>query len=197
MSMVDMLTNRLKKHGWLSITSLYFDNAYAINIFNTFGFVAYSAADECFFSVNCLDTTDTEIIENRLVTLNPGKIGQQQVVTCVGLEHFQHFDMATFGHYRFLAAPVNGCIPYPDIPSPDDIMAYGVNPDTGLVDGVDEVTTMAMTKRSTLSLYDKFYDYKNDDFYSGINIAEWQYWYTNHDAFLKMLTDGYGVTNPI
>ena len=93
MALIDFLKSQITEKGWLAISSLYFDNGYVLNVFNTRGYVAYSDAMECFFSYNALDSTDSESVENKFSILRYEHFGMTQVITAVGYDHLQHIDL--------------------------------------------------------------------------------------------------------
>ena len=196
MSMITLLKKQITEAGWLSLTNIFFDNAYTINVFATRGYVAFSEADECFFSYNAMDTTDTQIIENQYVTIGPGHAGMQQVITVVGLEHVQHFNIAQYSHYCWYTDEQDKT-PYPKIPTVDTITSMTPNEETGLYDGCDVVVQKDGKERSTIDLYEHMVDYRKCDLYSGANVDAWKMFYNNHDKFIAMLSAAYGVTDAI
>lgn len=196
MAMTDFFLSHLNTNGWLSIATLYFDNSRVINVFDARGYVAYSPANESFFTFGVLDTSDTEIIENTLVTIDPGFIGQQQVLTCLGLEHMQNFDIALYSHRRWYRDE-DTALPYPVYPKEAELTGMSPDPDTGLYADSDTVTTMSMGQRSTIDLYGHMLDYNEGDPYSGANIDFWKLWYGQHNKFIQFLNSGFGVTDAI
>ena len=100
--MLDIIERQITEKGWLSLSTLYFDNAYSIDVYNTRGAVAYSKADQCFFALNALDSTDTAIVEHKVAVYDNHHIGNQVNLTVSGEEHLQHYDIALYAHYRLL-----------------------------------------------------------------------------------------------
>lgn len=196
MPMLDMLIENVEKHGWMSISSLFFDNAYNVFIPTTCGYIAYSKEHECFVSLNSMDSTDTDIVENTYVTMDPGFIGQQQVLTIIGQEHLQHFNMAMYAQYRFWPY-TDKELPYPTYPTEGELSALVKDEETGLYNGCDVITTMANEKRSTLDLYKDTLDYRKGDPYSGANIDAWKNFYVNHNHFKTFLSKFMGITDAI
>lgn len=196
MAMIDLLTNRINTDGWLSIATLCFDNSYVINVFNSRGYIGYSPSAECFFSFNCLDSTDTEVIEHKVVTLDPGHIEQQQVLTVVGAEHLQHFSLAMYAQYRFFWDEQD-TVPYPTIPKEAEIMAMIPDADTGLYPDTDTITHYGGVEHSTIDLYKDFFDYGKGDPYSGAVIDFWKMFYTNHTKFKTFMANAYSVSDII
>lgn len=193
MSMLSILEQQVKEKGWLALSTLYFDNSYSINVFNTNGYIAYSKEQACFFSYSCLDSTDTSIVENKLIAFEHQFVGQQQNITVVDETMLQHFDIAQYSHYRTYQDDQTE-VPAPNIPTKAQIEGFTKNPDTGLYDGLDIVTRLDETKVSTYPIYSK--DIKNIP-YSGAIIDYWKKFYVNQDKFCAFLKTHYGVNDPI
>lgn len=194
MPMVDLLLDRIKEKGWLSISSLYFDNGMSFNIYNTRGYIAYSPSHECFFAFSCLDSTDTANVENQYIAMTREIIGMQQTVTCVGQEHMQHFDYAMYSHYCFYEDDQEKT-PWPEIPTRAEIEAMEKNPETGMYDGADVVHRMSGEEDSAIALYKKGEIPHNR--YSGAVIDYWKRFYKNQDKFVKMLAECFNITDAI
>lgn len=192
MALLDYLVERVNTKGWLSLATIYFDNGFNIDVFASSGYIAYSASKGCFFTVEALDSTDSSIIENRFVKMDGKYTGMQQNITVVGEEHLQHFDMALYAHSRFFSNAEDK-LPVPDIPDKDTVMGYQVNPDTGLIDGLDEYCTMGNNIYSLHPIYSK----EDTRFYSGAHILNWQKFYTRQQMFLDLLSSTFNVTDAI
>lgn len=197
MAVLDFLVKQLTEKGWLAISSVYFDNAYSINVFNTRGYVAYSKSAQTFFTAGCIDSTDSESVDNKFVVHDTRHFGLQQVITCVGEEHMQHFDIANYSQYRF-TWDKQTVLPYPKVPTKAEILALTPNPETGLYPGLPTVELMDGTEISVISLYEKFFDYfGNGDPFSGARVDNWIQFYKNQDKFREMLSSCYGITDAI
>lgn len=197
MALLDFLKERVQTDGWLSLSSLYFDNGLTINIFNTRGYIAMSDAKECVFTFNCLDSSDTEIVENKLVIMRRDHAGLQQALTVVGYDHMQHFDIAMYANYDYFSDEQEAT-PYPTIPKEAELTAMEPDPETGLYDSAttDTVTRMSGLDISTIPLYNQFFDpYVKDWQYTGARIDYWKKFYNNHTKFVQMLSDAYGVSD--
>lgn len=188
MAMLDVLTGRIKEKGWLAISNLYFDNSYIINIFATRGYVAYSPSNEVFLAYSCLDSTDSSVVEGKFITMDKNHCGMQQNITVAGQEHLQHFDFATYSHYNWYNDDQEST-PWPNIPAEAEIRAFTKNPETGLYDGTDTATMINYRERSCVAMYGKEHPY------SGANVEAWQAFYKNHDKFVKMLNECYGISD--
>ena len=191
MSMLDRLITIVNDQGWLAISSLYFDNNMVIEICNSYGAIAYSQADDCFYTYNAVDQGYTEIIEGKLIVFDNSHIGQQQVLTCVGTEHMQHFDIAQFTHYGSYPDKTDK-FPFPTVPAPTDLDQYTLNTETGLYEGPK--ATIAHMKDNTDISVIPFFD-KNTQWYeSAARIEYWKKFQENHQKFLDFLDDGYGIS---
>ena len=211
MSMKDLCVARLTDPGWLALSSIYFDNSYVITVYSTRGYVAYSPSEECFFSSNSMDSTDTANIEARFNIidgeLSRRHIGMQQTVTCISIEHMQHFDYANYSHYCFYwdeqiptEAELDAFTLDPDVPTePDPEDPFRVKPiphSLYLGNGLDTTVMLDGRELSTIPLY-KDFETKYHLAYSGAIVGEWKMWYNNHKKFKQMLSEAYGVSDAI
>ena len=186
----DFFLERLKAKGWLSISSLYFDNGYVIDIFITRGYVAYSPDRDLFFTTNCLDTTNTQIIEDTYIAFDRRKISQQYALTVSTGDCFQHFDLALYNHYSSYTDDQTEA-PWPEIPTKDQIMSYKLNEETGLYNGPAVAGYINGEQKSVVPMFKEGFDQ------SGARIAEWQRFYKVQERFCKMVGDMTGVTDCI
>lgn len=192
MTVTEYLIERVNEKGWMSLSSLYFDNALVVNIFNSRGYIAYSPSKDMFYFTGAEDTSNTDCIERKYVALDNKYVGQSQMITVVGGEHLQHFDIHLFSHYRFINDDQE-VYPTPVVPTPDEIKALVVDPETGLVDGEDVITQMNGEQISCRSLYP---DNKITD-YSGLKIVNYQKFIKNHEKFIAALNTMLGVSDAI
>lgn len=210
-AILNFCLERLQDSDWLGLSNLYFDNSYTINIFLTRGYVAYSPSKGCFFSMNCLDTADTAVIENSYAVLDYQYIGQQQNVTAVGDDHLQHIDVAQYSRYQFYNDEQT-VMPWARIPTRDVIMGLEKDPVTGLYLNTDTVGLIAATPDqdpatteriiSAISMYPEVEgsQQKSDPntwMYSGAIVQKWREFYKNQDKFKVMLNDAFGVSDAI
>lgn len=192
MTVSEFALERINEKGWLSLASLYFDNALVINIFNTRGYVAYSPSKDMYFFLGVEDSTNTDCIERKFVALNNKFVGQAQMISVIGGEHMQHFDINLFSHRRFINDEQE-VFPTPEVPTPDDVMGIELDPETGLVEGKDEVTLMNDEKIACINLYP---DNKYEE-YSGLKIKSYQTFMKNHEKFIAALNTMLGVSDAI
>lgn len=194
MPMIDLLLNRIKEKGWLAISSLYFDNSFVCNVFNSRGYVAYSPSHESFFTLSCLDSTDTANVENKYVVMTREIIGMQQTITCISQDMLQHFDYAMYSQYSFYADEQEK-FPWPEIPTREKIESMIKNEETGLYDDADLVHRMSGREDSAIGLYKK--EEVPTGKYSGAVIDNWKTFYKNQDKFVQMLSECFGITDAI
>lgn len=219
MSMVDLCIKRIQENGWLSLSSLYFDNSYVITIYASRGYVAYDPTDKCFIASNCMDSSDTANIENRFNVIygyKTGHVGMQQTVTFVDDAMLQHFDTAMYCHYCYFRDDQTD-MPYPKIPTEDELRAFvkpekpklvnpkkrddplGVLPTYDKIyegEDLDRVVMLNNVEVSTVNLYKEFEEKYNLP-YSGAVVGEWLMWYDNHKKFVDMLSKAYGISGAI
>lgn len=196
MSMLDRLLTIVNDKGWLAISSIYFDNNLVIQIPNSWGAIAYSPSDDCFYTYNAIDQGYTEIIEAKLIVFDNHHIGQQQALTVAESQHMQHFDVAQYTHYRSYDNNKN-IYPYPDLPSPSDLDAYTKDEETGLYTGGSKELDVATMKNGEKKSVWPFFDKDLDVPYSAADVEFWKSFQEGHKMFLDMLKEGYGITDAI
>lgn len=134
------ISNRLIKtiedKGWLALSNIYFDNAVALNITNSLGYVAYSANEGLVFWLSNQDTMDTSICENRYVYMNPSMTGHLVTLVAQDIECCQHFEYALYSKFNFYWDDET-VFPMPTIPDKKGIMRLEKNEETGLYEGAD------------------------------------------------------------
>lgn len=190
MSMLDRLVNIVNEQGWLAISSLYFDNNMVIPVSTTSGNIAYSEADDCFYTYKPIDQGYTEIIEGKMIAYDKNHLGPQWALTCVGTEHMQHFDIAQYMHYDDIMDERLDAYPYPEVPKQSDVESMTKDEETGLYAGTDIATMKNMEQISTIGFFDKSLPIH----YSGARVDYWKEFYENHQKFLDMLQSAYGIS---
>lgn len=190
MSMLDRLLTIVKDKGWLAISSIYFDNNMVIQIPNSWGAIAFSESDDCFYTYNAIDQGYTEIIESKMIVFENYHIGQQQALTCAESQHMQHFDIAQFTHYSSYPDRANK-YPYPEVPSPADLEQYTLNEETGLYEG-PKAAIAYMKDGKEISVI-PFFEQGEPVFESAARIEFWKSFQEGHQLFLDMLKNGYGI----
>ena len=191
MSISDFLQKRINDKGWFSVGNIYFDNSFVIHPFTSKGYVALSPEADMMFTLGKLDSANTDALEKEYLVLNNRYIGFQQTIVCVGLDQLQHFEAMLYSHERFVEHEKE--FPLPKIPSITDIEAMTPDPETGLYDGMDEVTLMDGRKISTIALYPN----NPYDTYSGLRIRNYQRFITNQKFFVKACNELFGLSDCI
>jgi hypothetical protein len=210
-AILDFCLERLQASDWLGLSTLYFDNAYTINVFASRGYVAYSSSKKCFFAMGCLDSTDSTLVDNTYAVLEHHILGQQQNVTVIGDDHLQHIDVAQYSRYQFYN-DAQTVMPWAHIPTRATIMGLEKDPVTGLYPNTDTVGMIPSnpnqdpntTERiiSAIGFYpqEEGAQQKSDPnmwYYSGAIIDNWKRFYVNQEKFRKMLNDAFGVSDAI
>lgn len=156
MSLLNLVEQQATKYGWLSLSSLYFDNGYVINVYNTNGYIAASKDMECFFTLNPLDSTDTEIIEHSHVRMPYGYISMQHNVTASRFEDLQHTDFAMYAHKRFYTDLIGTetTIPTPKYPDSTVLDGYVFDENLGLYTNSDVAVGKDDSGVSVIPVYD-------------------------------------------
>lgn len=192
MALLDAVLKRLQSKGWLSLSTLFFDCGYTINVFTTGGDVAYSPGEQLFFSVNALDSTCTVQVQNQYAQIGDRyHIGQQQILTITDGNVLQHFSLALYAHSNFFADRDTG-MALPSIPTEAELAALTKDPDTGLYSGTDTLTKMDDELVSVLPIYPDLTLH-----YSGALIDGWKAFYENHAKFLAFVKSVTGYTDVI
>lgn len=206
----DFFLERLQKDDWLGLSTVYFDNDYTIDVFATRGYVAYSPSKKCFFTLSCLDSTDSAVVEGTYATIENKLLGLQHNISVAGYEHMQHFEIAQYSRYQFYNDEQT-VMPWAHIPSRDTIVNLVKDENTGLYPGTDTVglitnypSSREPSERiiSAIGFYpqtDGAQQIKDPDrwYYSGAIVDGWKRFYNNQEKFKKMLADAFGVTDAI
>lgn len=198
-NILDFTLDRIQKKGWLSLASLYFDNAYWMNIYTSRGYTAYSPSLNLFFSYSALDSTASAIVDGTYAVMPHELFGMQQTITAVGGQHLQHLDIAQYSYYDWYndAQTVTPC---PKIPTKAEIMAYTLDEKTGLYTNADIAVMINGEEKSVVSLYDQTAgtaQETNPDTYrnSGALIERWQQFYKNQEKFIALINKQFDITD--
>ena len=199
----DFFYESLKKLDWLGISTLYFDNAFMIEIPNCEGYIAQCTSNECFFVMKHLDHTLSSIVEGKYAVMDQYSIGPQTNITVASTNHLQHFDLALYTRKNYYSNDQKK-MPYPKIPTRAEIMGMTIDPETGFAAGADEVTRMNGVQQAAICMFegtdetatlDKPESYHKP--YVGAVVSEWQKFYKNQEKFKTLLNEMYGVTDAI
>lgn len=126
------------KTNWLGFNSLLFDCSYVMCVHNSRGYIAHSPSRECFFMINPIDSSDTEIIEEKFAYMDAKFIGPNTAVTVVDANTLFHFDIAQYANLNWYKPDVQTKVPYPRIPERSTIEGLEKDEATGLYPGTDE-----------------------------------------------------------
>lgn len=195
MAFIDIFEERLKASGWLSFSSLCFDNGHIIVLYGTRGYCAYSKEREVFIHISCMDTADTANIEHRFNIINDRSVNMQRTLSFIDSNQFQHFELAMYSHLGTVCDDQD-TYPYPNIPTMEELDKLEKDPKTGLYPGTDTSVMLSGREVSTLSMYDAFSGDRHIP-YSGAVVDEWKMWYNNHKKFVAMLKKAYNITDAV
>lgn len=185
------LIDTIKEKGWLAVSDIYFDNAINLSVYHSRGYVAIAPNDGLVFFYTNMDAANTFTIEDRIVVMDKGYSGQQQVITCQCLDCIQHVNFAMYSHYRFYADEQD-VTPIPKIPTEKDMEKYVKNPETGLYEGADIAEMVSGKRVSVVSMYDKDFPYN-----SAAVIDWWKLFEKNRKKFNVVIRDYFGISDLI
>ena len=199
--LTDYLVQLIKDRGWLAISSIYFDNSYIINVFNTSGYVAYSPSQKVYMSYNSIDSTDSEAIESRYCLIPMRRSSFQMALTFADEACLQHFDVAAYAHYGFLYEDTKDTAAFAKVPTPADLAALTYDETTGLYSGPKvEIVAERLSgmEQSIIPLYGDDFDYfKKGEPFSGARVENWISFYRNHEKFKTLLANQFGIADAI
>ena len=111
-------TSIVEAKGWLSIDSLYFDNALSVTIPLSRGYIAISKSMNCLLHFATIDIFNTDAIHNGIVVFNGTNLGHAQGIDMSDLESLQRFNLATYSKAS-MNSRLDGVIEMPKImPNP-------------------------------------------------------------------------------
>ena len=192
MALLDLVEKQAKAYGWLSVSVMYFDNAYVLSVFNCKGNVAVSKDLELIFAINTLDSTDTENVEHSKVRMPYGYIGTQQNITVSRFEDLQHVDFALYSHNRFYNTE-DPAYPIPRYPTPTVLDGYELNPETGLYKNCDVMIMANNDEVPSVPIYDSINAPTITNPYVGADITEWRNFNKNQEKFKTMIKTMFGA----
>ena len=190
----DFLVERIQKNGWLSVGNIYFDNGLNWNPFTTGGYICLSPSKELIISDGKYDSTNSAKLDNFLIWNSHRYINMWQTITVVGFDMLQHFDINLFQGEQFYN--INEKEYYlPDVPTPDEIKAIQLDPDTGLADETQYSIGETLDKQKW-SCIEAFPDAPWDQAV-GFRIKVWQDFYKEHEKFCNAMNTFLGVSDCI
>ncbi len=124
MGVLELLTDRVNADGWLSVSSLFFDNALTVHIPTAKGYIAYSPSAKAFFILRPSDSTDSGFTEANYIFVNkPNVIEMQKGITVVDANTLFHWDAALYSRASYYNI-VKDEFPLPTFPSKEDIADF-------------------------------------------------------------------------
>lgn len=202
MGLAEFTIAQIKAKGWMAVANLYFDNACNLSVLHSRGYVAIDETTKLCLFYSIEDTYNTANIEKRYLVIEDDKLGQQQNIVFEDLECLQHTDFAQFAHYRNYVDSET-TLPTPVIPTPETILSYVKNPDTGLYttaggEPLDAALTDDGKLQSVIHLYPETVEgYAGKFPRSAVSIEWWQIFYKNQAKFKAKMAEVYGLTTLI
>ena len=195
------LIESVKKHGWLSIANMIYDNMNACSIVTTHGNVAISESHNSCYWFSCLDGNDSNLFQGAFVHDGQYNIGYVRTLCQQDLDCLQWFSYNMCYHIDFTPTDGNSDIPFPKYPSPELLLDLTKNEKTGLYDGypivghaISDSNYGPIIESSVIDMFDsRFGECRN-----GLaDIDNWKKFYKQHEKFLEFLKVNYGVTDAI
>jgi len=210
MTAAEILLKYVEAHGWYSVANIYHDNEYSHQPHGANGLICASPSMEVLFTAGKVDFENSDIIDHKYVVTPYKHIDFEQSVTVLPFEHIQRFDALTFtqAHHFELQGPV-GDFPIPTLPSPDEIMAIVVDPETGKAEGhptavltnrryTDKVRNGEDEKYATeIAVFDVHPDHPewSNDKFMGLRIKNIQTFIENQRLFCQRCNAMFGVSD--
>lgn len=203
-NLANLLVEQVKSNGWLSLSSITFDNNSVYNVFACSGNIGICEDKGILVFMSLEDVTNTTMIMNKLATTKDEYVGQVRTNTFQDMDCLQWFQAATYNYYRnFIGYKfkqendidhiADETYPVATWPSDQDILGCTYNPDTKLWEGMDNLATAEDTgkfkQRSVIPLYET-----NDDSMSSAIVSEWKKWYSYHNLYIQYIQEQYGLT---
>lgn len=208
MTAADFLLDYVGKHGWYSVTNIFYDNEYSTQPHTINGYICASPSRECIFTHNSIDTENTPIIERNYVTAPYGHIDTEQTITVIPFDFVQRFDCLLFaqGHH-YTSRGLATDYPIPTVPSPEEIEAIQLDPETKLASGYPIVVKTDRrysdkarnnedpkyaTEISVVDLHPDHPEWSNDKF-MGLRIEDVQNFIANQKLFASRCNAMFGI----
>lgn len=195
----EQLVSQIQANGWMSISSITFDNASTLNVVQSSGAVGIDVTNGICVYRSCEDTANTQLIENKAVTFDKYHIGMMQTIVMHDMDCLQWYQNALYTFRYTYDNPAktfddmkNHPWPLTTYPSEADILAATFDPDTKLwtCNGVaTALDTGKLKERSVIPLFDE-----EAKTMSSAIISEWYIWYTEHQLFKDFVQAQYGLT---
>lgn len=211
MTAAELLLKYVGEHGWYSVANIFHDNEFSHQPHSNNGFICASPSLECLFTTGTVDAENTPIIERRYVVSPYRHIDFEQTITVLPFEHLQRFDCLLFeqAHHYNAKGPAAD-FPIPTIPTPDEIEAIEVDPETGLAEDypiavlTDRIHTdkklneedgeKGATQISVIDLHPDHPEWSNDKF-MGLRIMGAKEFVANQKLFCQRMNEMFGVSD--
>lgn len=190
----EALVSKVSADGWLSISSLFFDNSYYRLILDSDGYIAASPTKELICMFTPLDSTNNVNVEGNLVRVENCGFNTQflQNVTAFSFDELQHFSIAMYAQDEIIDSGESILVPniltkaeIQAIPDPDQV--------TGLYAGYTTWTNQVTTKQSsTFSIYNRT---TGSPIHVGGVIDNWKHFYRNQDRFIALMNTMFTATD--
>ena len=195
----EQLVSQIQKNGWMSISSLTFDNLSVANVVMQSGAIGIDTANNlCIFQSN-EDIVYTQIIENKAVTFDKRRIGHMKTIVFQDLDCLQWFQAAQYTFNYTYENPAktfddmaNHPWPITTYPSEADILSATFDEETGLWTCPNVATALdtgALEERSVIPLFEE-----EAKTMSSAIVSEWFIWYTQHNLFKDYINSQFGLT---
>ena len=213
MTAAEMLLRYVGEHGWYSVANIFHDNEYSHQPHAANGLICASPSLEMLFTTGKVDAENTPIVEHRYVVAPYNHIDFEQSIAVLPFEHLQRWDALTFTqcHHYETKGPVDD-YPIPTLPSPDEIEAIQLDPETGLADGYpiavlndrrytdkkrnEEDDEKYATQISVIDVHPDHPEWSNDKF-MGLRIKNIQTFIKNQKLFCECCNTMFGVSDCI
>lgn len=195
----ELLVKQVQNHGWLSVSSVTFDNVSVVNIAHQSGDVGIDVNNGIVIWTSTEDTANTQIIMNKVATQDVRKIGLAQTVVMQDIDCLQWWQAALLTYNYTLENPAktfddmkNHPIPTITYPSESDILSATYDEETGLWTCPNVATALdagMFRDMSVVPLYDS-----DVNTMSSAIVEEWFRWYTEHQRFKDYIKSQFDLT---
>lgn len=197
----ELLVNQVKTNGWLSVSSVTFDNLSLFDVAQQGGFVGIDPANNVAVWASCEDTANTQVIENMVATQDNRQIGLMQTTVFQDLDCLQWWQAAllTFSHpfqhkinkTEDILDVKNKPLPIITYPKEADILSATYDPKTDKWNCKNVATALNIGlfgTRSVIPLYEE-----SVNTLASALVDEWYLWYTRHKLFKDYIKTMYNL----
>ena len=210
MTGAELLLKYVGEHGWYSVANIFHDNEFSHQPLSSNGLICASPSLEAVFTSGKVDAENSQIIDNEYAVTPYNHIDFEQTVTVLPFEHLQRWDALLFLQIHHVES--RGLVTdlsFPTIPSPDEIMAIELDPETELAVGypiavlndrrftdkrLNEEDPKYSTQVSVLDVHPDHPEWSNDKF-MGLRIKHIQDFIKNQRLFVQRCNAMFGVSD--